>query len=168
MALHSNSQPWCTRGAQAIVRCMSETPLSDVMSEHAETKTPESYDRFLRLFRASTVGIVATGVPADAAHGHFASGNLGAGRTTHGDGRPRVLAYADPEAALRNFGPRFNAGVSGEVLLQMAAADPDCEGVLVNSAICEISLVVSKPTAQSLMTPATTEAPGPRPWWKRR
>ncbi|MET7808866.1 hypothetical protein [Micromonospora chersina] len=147
---------------------MSETPLSDVMSEHAETKTTESYERFLRLFRASTVGIVATGVPAHDAHGYVADGNLGAGRTTHGDGLPRVLAYADPEAALRNFGPRFNAGLSGEVLLQMAATDPDCEGVLVNSAICEISLVVSKSTAQSLLTPTGTEAPGPRRWWKRR
>ncbi|MFG1779793.1 hypothetical protein ACGFIG_25610 [Micromonospora sp. NPDC049048] len=147
---------------------MSETPLSDVMSEHAETRTPESYERFLRLFRASTVGIVATGVPAHDAHGHLAGGDLGAGRTTHGDGLSRLLAYADPEAALRNFGPRFNAGVSGEVLVQMAAADPECAGVLVNSAVCEISLVVSKQTAQSLMTPTTTEASSPRRWWKRR
>jgi hypothetical protein len=147
---------------------MSETPLSDVMSEYAETKTPESYEHFLRLFRASTVGIAATGVPARGPHGYVADGNLGAGSTTHGDGRPRVLAFADPEAALRNFGPRFNAGLSGEVLLQMAATDPDCEGILVNSAICEISLVVSKLTAQSLLTPTDTEAPGPRRWWKRR
>jgi hypothetical protein len=148
---------------------MSETPLSDVMSEHAETRTPESYERFLRLLRASTVGIVATGALAHDEQGYFADGDLGAGRTTHGDGRPRVLAYADPEAALRNFGPRFNAGVSGEVLLQMAATDPNCEGVLVNSALSEISLVVSKPTARAPLTPpTTTEAPRPRRWWNRR
>ncbi|MFI5926584.1 SseB family protein [Micromonospora sp. NPDC051543] len=147
---------------------MSETPLSDVMSEHAEAKTPESYERFLRLFRSSTVGIVATGVDAHGAQVQFADGNLGAGSTTHGDGRTRLLAYADPEAALRNFGPRFNAGVSGEVLLQMAATDPDCEGVLVNSAIYEISLVISKSAAESLLTPTTTRAPGRRPWCKRR
>ncbi|TWJ28459.1 hypothetical protein JD81_01963 [Micromonospora sagamiensis] len=123
------------------------------MSEHAETKTPESFERFLSLFRTSTVGIIATGVPTHAMHGHFiADGNLGAGKTTHGDGRPRVLAYADPEAALRNFGPRFNAGLPGEVLLRMAATDPRCEGVLVNSAIREISLIISKSTAQSLLT----------------
>ncbi|WP_346125326.1 hypothetical protein [Micromonospora coerulea] len=148
---------------------MSDTPLSDVMTEHAETKTPESYERFLALFRASSIGVVAIGAPAQDADGRFiAGGDLGAGRTTHGDGRPRVLAYADPEAALRNFGPRFNAGLSGEVLLQMAAADPDCEGILVNSAIREISLIISKPTVQSLLTPNITEAPGRRPWWKRR
>lgn len=148
---------------------MSDTPLSDVMTEHAETKTPESYERFLALFRASTIGIVATGTPVQDTHGRFtADGNLGAGRTTHGDGWPRVLAYADPEAALRNFGPRFNAGMSGEVLLQMAATDPDCEGILVNSAIREISLIISKPTAQSVLTPTITKAPGRQPWWKGR
>ncbi|SCL19753.1 hypothetical protein GA0074692_0696 [Micromonospora pallida] len=138
------------------------------MSEYAETKAPESYERFLSLFRTSTVGIVATGAPVHATDGHFiADGNLGAGRTTHGDGRPRVLAYADPEAALRNFGPRFNAGVSGEVLLQIAATDPECEGILVNSAIREISLIIGKPTAQSPLAPAATDAPDRRSWWKR-
>ena len=138
------------------------------MTEHAETDAPESYGRFLALFRASTIGIVAIGTPSQDPHGRFGADGLGAGRTTHGDGRPRVLAYADPEAALRNFGPRFNAGVSGEVLLQMAAADSDCEGILVNSAVREISLIISKPTARSLLTPTMNEAPGRRPWWKRR
>ncbi|MFF4888304.1 hypothetical protein [Micromonospora chersina] len=148
---------------------MSDTPLSDVMTEHAETGTQESYGRFLELFRASTIGIVAIGTPSQDPDGGFrADGNLGAGRTTHGDGRARILAYADPEAALRNFGPRFNAGLAGEVLLQMAAADPDCEGILVNSAIREISLTISRPTARTLLTTTVTEAPGPRPWWKRR
>ncbi|HEX5594697.1 MAG TPA: hypothetical protein VFX61_01550 [Micromonosporaceae bacterium] len=148
---------------------MSDTPLSDVMTEHAETSTQESYERFLSLFRASTIGIVAVGTPSQDPDGGFrADGNLVAGRTTHGDGRARILAYADPEAALRNFGPRFNAGLVGEVLLQMAAADLDCEGILVNSAIREISLTISKPTARSLLTSTMADAPGRRPWWKRR
>jgi hypothetical protein len=122
------------------------------MSEYAETRTPESYERFLASFRGSTVGFVAVGTPASDSRDRFvADGGLGAGRTTHGDGRPRILAYADPEVALRNFGPRFNAGLSGEVLLQMAANDSDCDGILVNSATSEISLVIDKPTAQSLL-----------------
>lgn len=148
---------------------MSDTPLSDAMTEYAETNTPESYERFLALFRASTIGIVAIGAPSQDPNGQLrADGSLGAGSTTHGDGRPRILAYADPEAALRNFGPRFNAGLAGEVLLQMAATDPECEGVLVNSATREISLIIGKPTARSLLMPNTTETPGRRPWWKRR
>ena len=139
---------------------MSETPLSDVMAEHSDTRSPESYERFLAMFRASVIGIVAVGAVEQDARGQYVAGkNLGAGRTTHGDGRPRLLAYADPEVALRNFGPRFNGGVAGEVLLRMAASDADCEGILVNSATQEISLIISRPTAQSLVSQSTTEAP---------
>jgi hypothetical protein len=133
---------------------MSDTPLSDVMTEHAETQTPESYGRFLALFRAATVGIVAS---------ETADGDLGAGRTAHGDGRSRILAYADPEAALRTFGPRFNAGLSGEILLQMAATDDDCDGILVNSAIREISLIIDRSTAKSLLRQTNTEPADGRP-----
>ena len=142
---------------------MSDTPLSDVMAEHSDTRSPESYERFLALFRASVIGIVAVGaVEQDAQRQHVAGKNLGAGKTTHGDGRPRLLAYADPEAALRNFGPRFNAGVAGEVLLRMAAGDAGCEGILVNSATQEISLIIGRATAQSLVSQSTTEAPDHR------
>ncbi|MGN9766573.1 hypothetical protein ACTMS2_15615 [Micromonospora sp. SD12] len=147
---------------------MSETPLSDIMSEHAETKTPESYERFLELFRNSMLGIVATGALGHAPQGHLATdGSLSAGRTTYGDGRPRVLAYADPEAALINFGPRFNAGVSGGVLLQIAARDPDCEGILVNSGVREICLTISKSTAQDMLMPEAN-TPEPRIRKERR
>lgn len=142
---------------------MSDTPLSDVMAEHSDTRSPESYERFLALFRASVIGFMAVGEGVQEAQRRSVAGdNLGAGKTTHGDGRPRLLAYADPEAALRNFGPRFNAGMAGEVLLRMAAGDADCEGILVNSATQETSLIISRPTAQSLVSQSTNEAPGHR------
>jgi hypothetical protein len=128
---------------------MTDTPLSDVMSMHADTTSPESYDRFITLFRSSTIGIVATGIPEQPDHQVVANGTVGAGMTTHGDGRRRILAYADPEVALRNFGPRFNAGLPGEVLLQMCVDEPDCTGILVNSAIHEISLIISQSTTVS-------------------
>src|SRR5262249_13816896 len=121
-------------------------------TEHSDTRSPESYERFLGLFRASVIGIVAVGAAGQDAQGQtVAGGNFGARRTTHGDGRSRLLAYADPEAALGHFRPRFNAGVAGEVLLRMVASDADCEGILVNSATQEISLVISRQTAQSLV-----------------
>jgi hypothetical protein len=34
----------------------------------------------------------------------------------------------------------------------MVASDAECEGILVNSATQEISLVISRPTAQSLVS----------------
>jgi hypothetical protein len=148
---------------------MSDNPLSDIMSEHAATRSPESYERFLALFRACTVGIAANGTLVTDASGRLvAGGNLAAARTTHGDGMARILTFADPDAALRNFGPRFNAGVPGAVILQMAATDADCDGILVNSATEEVSLVISKSTAQSLVA-STGEAEAPRQrWWNRR
>ena len=129
---------------------MSDTPLSDAMAEHAETGSGESYDRFIALFRTSVVGIAIEGMPVPDEHGNLVSdGEVSAYMTKHGDGRSRIVAYADPEAFLVNFGPRFNAGVPGEVLLGMAASDPDCAGVLVNSATQEISLVIAKPVPQN-------------------
>jgi hypothetical protein len=129
------------------------------MAEHSDTRSPESYERFLALFRASVIGIAARGAVTQDARGRSVAGtNLGAGKTTHGDGRQRLLAFADPEAAFRNFGPRFNAGVPGEVLLRMAASDADCEGILVNSATQEISLIISKPTAHFLVSQSTIES----------
>ena len=56
------------------VSAMSDSPLSDVMSEHAATRSPESYERFLALFRACTVGIVASGTPVTDASGRLVAG----------------------------------------------------------------------------------------------
>jgi hypothetical protein len=122
---------------------VSDSPLSDAMAEYAQNNTSDAFARFLSLFRSTTVGFVAVGAPSPS------GGDVGAGRTTYGDGLTRILAYADPEVAWRNFGPRFNAGMSGEVFLQMAATDPECHGILVNSATQEISVIIDKPTAEA-------------------
>lgn len=127
------------------------------MTEHSDTRSPESYERFLQLFRASVIGIVADGAVRQDGQGQPVASNMRASRTSYGDGRSRLLTYADPEAFLRNFGPRFNAGVAGEVLLRMVASDADCEGILVNSATREISLIISRTTAESLVSQSTTE-----------
>jgi hypothetical protein len=129
---------------------MSQTPLSDAMAVHAETGTGESYDRFVELFRTSVVGVAMDGLPVPDEQGNLVAGeDVSVRSTTHGDGRSRIAAYADPEVFLVNYGPQFNAGIAGEVLLSMAASDPDCAGVLVNSATREISLVIAKPLPQN-------------------
>jgi hypothetical protein len=48
---------------------VSDTPLSDVMAEHSGTRSPESYERFLGLFRASVIGIVSVGAVRQDARG---------------------------------------------------------------------------------------------------
>ena len=69
-----------------------------------------------------------------------------------------------PRGSPAHFGPRFNAGVPGAVVLQMAATDADCDGILVNSATEEVSLVISKSTARSLVG-STGAAEAPRQRW---
>jgi hypothetical protein len=133
---------------------MSDTPLSDVMADHALAQDPTAYQRFVTLFRSSTVGVVMSGTPVQDEQGSLKSdGTLGVGRTDYGDGQWRILTFADPEAFTRKFGPQFNAGMSGEVLLRLAADDPECQGILVNSAIQQSSIVISKSTATQLIHP---------------
>ncbi|AEV83738.1 hypothetical protein ACWT_2703 [Actinoplanes sp. SE50] len=114
------------------------------MAEHAQTRDAEAYQRFVALFRSSTVGVVVTGTPVPDAPGGFVSdGTLAVRRTGHGDGRQRILTFADPEVFARRFGPVFNAGMSGDALLRMAADDRECAGILVNSATAETSVIIS-------------------------
>ena len=128
------------------------SPLSDLIDAYADEPDPALYERFLTLFRDSVIGVVAEGTPVTKPDGRTVSGpDMRVGNTTHSDGRSRILAWADPEAALANFGPRFNAGIEGATLLEMAAGAPDgCAGILVNSATREVSLVISAETAAEL------------------
>jgi hypothetical protein len=130
----------------ATVSPVTDTPLSDVMDAHVQANTAESYAAFVEMFRNSVLGIVGVGTlePDGRAGGDFA-----AGRSTHGDGRPRVLAFADPAMVWQTPGSQCNAGIPGAVLLQMAAADPTCEGILVNSATKPISLIISRASASA-------------------
>jgi hypothetical protein len=123
---------------------VNATPLSDLMTAHADNRTPENFDRFVALFRDSVIGVIAVGSVTHDAHGNPVAGNdLGVGRTTHGDGRSRILCFADPEVASQVPGTPMNAGVAGDVLLGMAADDPECDGILVNCATAQISLIIS-------------------------
>ena len=124
------------------------------MADHAQDRDPLLYERFVALFRTSTVGVVMSGTPVrDERGGLVSDGTLGVGRTDYGDGQQRILTYADPEAFARKFGPQFNAGMAGEALLRMAADDPECQGILVNSAVHEQSVIISKATAAELTQP---------------
>ena len=130
------------------------------MAEHADAGGQESYGRFLRLFAGSVVGIVGVGaMPHDRPGQPPTVGGFGAGRTTYGDGRSRILTFADPEIASQVPGSQCNAGIPGQVLLQMAVVDPDCVGILVNCATRPISLLITKEAAQELLEGTTTADP---------
>ncbi|WP_203737469.1 hypothetical protein [Actinoplanes italicus] len=147
---------------------MSDTPLSDLMAEHSDTSSPDSYARFLEMFRDSIVGVVGIGTVTHDAQGlPVTAPGFAVGRTTHGDGRHRILTFADPDVAAQRPNSQCNAGVPGRVLLQMAVEDPECEGILVNSATRQISLVIGKESAQ-FTTDGVAVAPKKKPWWRPR
>jgi hypothetical protein len=115
----------------------SETPLSDLMSDHTKLNTAETHARFVEAFRRSRLGVVAVGVP-EGTTGDVVSTSqnpVAVGMTQHAAGRPMALAFADPAAFAQRFGQRFNAEMAGESLLATVLHNPGCEGVLVNSAI---------------------------------
>jgi hypothetical protein len=134
----------------------SDTPLSDLIAAHTASGSPETWARLLDGFRKSQVGVLAVGVPAGAA-GEFVSTAdrpLAVGLTRHAGGRPMALAFADPAAFAVRFGRPFNAALVGEALLATALLNPECAGVLVNSALAEVSLAIDRATAAALLRPA--------------
>ncbi len=135
----------------------SETPLSDLI-DRAESSA-DGYADFIKEFRRSSVGVIAEGAP-EGTTGEFRSSAqhpIGVGSTTDHEGRPCLLAFADPAAFVQRFGLQFNADMLGESLLQTVLLNPDCSGILVNSAKKAVSIIIDRDTIQGLMK---------KPWWK--
>jgi len=127
---------------------VSDTPLSDAMDVHVRGNTAETYAAFVEVFRKSVVGIVGVGTlePDGRAGPAFSAGG-----TAYGDGRLRLLAFADPAVASLAPGSQCNAGIPGAVLLRMAAGDPTQAGILVNSATEPISIIISRESASAIV-----------------
>ncbi len=76
-----------------------------------------------------------------------------------------VLAFADPKAFAVRFGRSFNAALVGEALLATALLNPECAGVLVNSALAEVSVVIDRATADAMVRPSRGQTDA-KPWWR--
>jgi hypothetical protein len=132
----------------ASTRPPAPTPLSDLITRYQESSSPADYAAFVDVFMRSRVGVVTAGllaggggpVQSTAAHPITVSGV----RTP--DGRTMLLACADRDAFVARFHGRFNAEVSGHELAAMALANPDCPGIVVNSAASFDSIVITRET----------------------
>jgi hypothetical protein len=124
------------------VETMNETPLSELIASHKADGTAQSFDRFLDAFCKSRMGVYASGASDDLRE-HFVSTTeqpISVART-----RDRhLLAFADPAAFAQTFGPRFNASLSGVALLATVLHSADCQGIRVNSALDEISIIIDR------------------------
>jgi hypothetical protein len=146
-------------------KATSDTPLSDLIAAHITSGSMESWAQFLEGFRKSHLGLVAMGAPAGTAGEIVSSADrpISIGLTRHAGGRPMALAFADPESFAVRFGQPFNALMAGEALLATALFNPECAGVLVNSALAEVSVVIDRATADAMLRPGGGK-PAAKPW----
>ena len=60
------------------------------------------------------------------------------------DGKKMVLACAERAVFVQRFPQPFNAEVGATALLNIAWSNPDCEGIMVNSAASEHRIVIPR------------------------
>lgn len=139
-------------------------PLSELIALHHANSTERTYADFLDLFLNSKLGVHAYGAPAGTA-GDFVSTSRHP--ISLGHNGAYILAYADPAAFAARFGRRFNGEMWGETILNCVIHSPECEGVWVNSALTELSLIISRATVIPLMhNRKLNHPPAARRWWQ--
>lgn len=147
---------------------MSDTPLSDLIDLAAGSD--RQYWAFLVAFRRSGLGVKVIGAPPGTAGTvKTTDQSLSLGNSETPDGHPVILAFADPAAFIQRFGMQFNAKISGRELMGTVLHNPDCHGILVNSAKREISILIGRDAIQRLRSgavPPALEPERPKPWWK--
>ena len=171
--LHGNAdlvQSWIRELESEISETAFLTPLSDLIEDiHFKSRTQNSFTDSLQAFRSAVVGVISLGVPQGTV-GNFTSvpeHPISLGSSQDSNGHDVVLVFADPDAFVRTFGTRFNATMSGEAVLQTVIHNPACYGVRVNSAKAEISIIIDRDTAVSLLDAGkAAPASSQRPWWK--
>ena len=123
----------------------SSTPLSDCISRYVEQGTRENYEQFLTVFMNSQLGVIVQGAPEGTSGQYVAGKNeLRVSMSTTPDGKRMVLACADRAIFVRRFAQPFNAEVGAMALLKIASSNPDCEGIMVNSAASEHTVAIPR------------------------
>lgn len=122
------------------------TPLSDALTRALHDPTGAAMKAFAQAFLTAQVGIMASGLPRGAEGARHGTRDqpfqLSLGRAP--DGRMVLLACADREAFVQRFNPSYNAEMLGRDVARTALQHPACEGVLVNSAASEHSILFDR------------------------
>ena len=78
-----------------------------------------------------------------------------------------ILSFADPHVFVENYGGRCNGEMPGFDVLRTVLANPDCEGVLVNSATAEVSIVIDRDVAMRFIASSGDDPHlQKKEWWK--
>lgn len=134
----------------------SSTPLSDCISRCVQQDTRENYEQFLRVFLGSQLGVIVQGIPARVSGQYTAGKNeLTVAMSIAPDGKKTVLASAERAIFVQRFSQAFNAEVGAAALLNIAWSNPECEGIMVNSASSENRVVIPRKDIAQLIARKT-------------
>jgi len=136
----------------------SSTPLSDCISRCSAEDTAENYEHFLRVFLGSQLGVVMKGIPPGSAEYIPGKNELAAAVGVTPDGKKMLLACADRSIFVQRFGGPFNAETDAAAVLKLALVTPDCEGILINSAASEHTIVIPRARIDELLARTKTPA----------
>lgn len=122
------------------------TPLSDALTRALHDPTGAAMKAFAQAFLTAKVGVIAHGLPQGAERVQRSTREqpLELTRGTAPDGRTVLLACADREAFVQRFNPSYNAEMLGRDVARTALHNPACEGVLINSAASEHSILFDR------------------------
>ena len=130
----------------------SSTPLSDCISRCAKQDTRKNYQQFLQVFLDSRLGVIVQGIPQGTSGQYVAGKNeLTAAMSIAPDGKKTVLACADRAIFVQRLPQSFNWEIDAATLLKIAWSNPDCEGIMVNSAESEHRIVIPRRDIAELM-----------------
>jgi hypothetical protein len=144
------------------------TPLSNVITRYVANPRERFFEEFVDAFMEASVGVVAIGLPPGPHTAYIVGKNekIGLGNHVLPDGRKTVLAFADPVAFQQRYGGPMNAMMVGAVIMNVALANPTCQGICINSAASEHRVVIGRSTIESRLGLFPTNPATDRPWWK--
>ena len=150
---------------------MNQNSLSALIEALQAQPSRERFQHLLAAFSHSSVGIMALSVPKEQFGKTFKTEGeeVSLASSQHGDGKSRVLAFADPKEFIANFCQKFNAEMKGEEVFKVVLHNPACGGILLNSASSPISIPIEREDIQRFLQPrqaggAASERKAA--WWK--
>jgi hypothetical protein len=131
--------------------------LSDTITSLVTNPTPEAWELFFEELLRSKLGIIAIGLPPNASGTFQTQGGVSCAMTGRG-GKRLLLSCADPLIFRQRYPDQgFNADLDARAAFSIVLANPDCDGLLVNSAASAHSVPITR--AQITAVDARKPAP---------
>jgi hypothetical protein len=125
---------------------MTTTTLSSLIDSLQQTWSQPSFESLLAQLYQAQVGVLASKhKPDEPIQAMLTEGEtIALSSSTHGDGKRRVVACADPQVFFEKFGPKLNAVLPGQQLMNLVLENDQCHGIILNSATSATSISIGR------------------------